>query len=78
MRKRNEKDRKGDERKVMGARRNQAREAAREAETMRNAERMKGDSRGGQRYMIANRETMGGLINYIDTCKLILMFYFIS
>ena len=26
---------------------------------MRNDEIMKGDSRGGQRYMIANRETMG-------------------
>ena len=37
---------------------------------MRNDERMKGDSRGGQRYMIANRETMGGLINFIDKCKL--------
>ena len=46
----------------MGTRRKQAREDAREDETMRNAETMKGDNRGGQRYMIANRETMGGLI----------------
>ena len=46
MRKRNEKDRKGDERKVMGMRRNQAREAVGEDEAMRNAERMKGDSTG--------------------------------
>ena len=73
-----EKDRKGDERNVMGTRRNQATEAAREDETMRNDERMKGDSRGGQRYMIANRETMGGLINYIYKCKLIVVFYFTS
>ena len=66
-----EKDREGDERKVMGTRRQKGREAARECETMRNDERMRSDSRGGQRYMIANRETMGGLINYIDKCKLI-------
>ena len=41
---------------------------------MKSAERMKGDSRGGQRYMIANRETMGGLINYIYKRKLIVAF----
>ena len=45
---------------------------------MRNDERMKDDSRGGHRYMIANRETMGGLINYIHKCKSIVVFYFIS
>ena len=69
-----EKDRKGDERKVTGTRRNQAREAAWEDETMINDERMKGDSRGGQKYMIANTETMGGLINSIYKCKLIVFF----
>ena len=73
-----EEGRNRDERKVMGTRRNQAREAAREDETMGNYERMKGDSRGGQRYMVANRETMGGLINYIDKSKLKVVFYFLS
>ena len=45
---------------------------------MRNDERMKGDSRGGQMYMIANSGTMGGLINCVYKCKLIVVFYFIS
>ena len=43
---------------------------------MRNDERMKGDSRGGQMYMIAKRGTMGGLINCIYKCKLIVVFLF--